>query len=772
MSRSARVRILCVCSLVVAMLTGCSRDPNTRKQKYFESGDKYYAEGKYREAVIQFSNSVQIDPRFAQGHDRLAQAYLKLGDTQRAYNELQRTLELNPDNYRAHTDLANLLTGARRPDGTAFADYIVQAKPHLDYLRQKQPNSPETHEAWSNYYAAQNKLGEAMAEAQQTIAADPNRAESYLLVALLDIRANQPDQAEANFKKAIAVDPKSLNAVLALGGFYQSHNRFSEAEQQFRQAIQIDPSNAVPRAALVRLLMQEGKRDDIITFLQQTKRELPNNHQGYTMLGDFYFATGDLDKAMAEYANLYHDHPKDAQVKKNYIQILILKNQTDEAAKLNNEILKSHPNDVDGLIFKGELLRAKNDASGAVEAFQSALHIEPDNAIAHYQLGLAYAQQEDISRAESEWRQAVRIRPELTDAQRSLATLQIGRGQYDDALQTAQQVINSQPYSGDGFILKGIAELGLRKFADAQRDDEEARNRAPNSPAPYIQLGHVQLAQKHYADADKFYQQALEKDPSSSDGLRGVMTGYVEQKQYDKAIAAANAQIAKSPNNSNFYDLLGTALFDGRKDYAGAESALRKAVELDKNNSDAIVKLGKVQIQQGNADQALATYQQGIKDNPRNALLYILAGKIYDDRQNWDQAKAMYQQALVVSPNNALASNNLAYVLLEQGGNVDVAMNMAQTARRNAPNSPSFADTLGWAYYQKGIYQSAVDQFLEALRLNQKNGGPESATIHYHLGMAYEKLKQNALAREHLEKAVKLKPEYADARKALSELRG
>ena len=106
------------------------------------------------------------------------------------------------------------------------------------------------------------------------------------------------------------------------------------------------------------------------------------------------------------------------------------------------------------------------------------------------------------------------------------------------------------------------------------------------------------------------------------------MTAYMEQKQSDKAIAAANAQIAKSPNTSNFYDLLGTALFDGKKDYPGAQSALRKAVDLDKNNVDALVKLGKVYIQQGNVDQALALYQQASKDNPRESRLHSFRGTL------------------------------------------------------------------------------------------------------------------------------------------------
>ncbi len=296
--------------------------------------------------------------------------------------------------------------------------------------------------------------------------------------------------------------------------------------------------------------------------------------------------------------------------------------------------------------------------------------------------------------------------------------------------------------------------------------------RAPQSPAPYIQSGNIQLAQKHYPDAEKYYQQALDKDPSSADSLSGVMNTYFAQKQYDNAIAAANAQIAKIPNNAKLYDLLGTALFNGKKDLPGAEAALRKAIALDKNNTDALEKLGKVQVQEGESDKAIALYQQSIKDNPREVTFYILSGELYEANKDWDQAKTMYQQALIISPDHPLASNNLAYVILQQGGNIDVAMGLAQTARRGMPDSPNAADTLGWAYYQKGIYQSAISQFQEALRLGEKRGDPDDADIHFHLGLAYQKDNKAALARQQLEKAVKIDPKKDDARKALSELHG
>lgn len=771
MTRSIAFRLLLVCCLLSTLFTACSRDPNVRKQKYFDSGEKYFAQGKYREAAIQYSNAIQIDSRFAQAHFQLSQTYLKLGDSQHAFPELNRTVELAPDNYRAHVDLANLLVTVRNQDGTPDADALKQAKTHLDFLRDKQPNTPETHEAWADYYAAQGNLSAAVQETQQAITADPSRSESYLLLALFQLRLNVPDQAEVNFKRAIAADPKAMNAQLALGGFYQSHNRLAEAEQQFTHAIDIDPKNPEPRADLVRLYMQQGKKDAIEPFLQKTKKDLADNPQGYRMLGDFYFTEGELDKAVTEYSSLYNDHPKDLQVKKNYIQLLILKKRFDDASRLTAEVLKSNPHDSEGLIFRGQIQLQQNDVAGAVQSLQTALRNDPDNPNAHYQLGVAYSQQRDASRAESEWREAVRLRPNLTEAQRALAALEISRGDLDGLLQTAQQIITFEPYSPDGFLMKAVAEVSRQKYADAQKDAEQAMQRAPKSPGPSVQLGNIQLAQKHFSDAEKYYQEALDKDPSSTEGLSGLMNTYAAQKQFDKAIAAANAQIAQSPKNSNFYDLLGTALFNGKKDYPSAEVALRKAIDLDKGNTDALEKLGKVQVQEGSSEQALALYVQSIKDNPSEVRFYILAGELYEAKQNWDQAKAMYQQALSISPDHPLASNNLAYVILEQGGNVDLAMNMAQTARRGMPDSPNAADTLGWAYYHKGIYQSAISQFQEALRLNEKTGAPDDAVLHYHLGMAYQKANQLSLARQHLERAIKLSPENADARKALSELR-
>ena len=146
---------------------------------------------------------------------------------------------------------------------------------------------------------------------------------------------------------------------------------------------------------------------------------------------------------------------------------------------MNNEILKSNPHDVDGLICKGQIQIAQGDPAGAVESLQGALHNDPDNATAHYHMGIAYSQQGDAARAESEWRAAVHVDPNLIQAQKALATLELGRGENQAALDTAQQIVTAQPYSGDGYLLRSQAELQSQNYSEAQHDSEEAMKRAP-----------------------------------------------------------------------------------------------------------------------------------------------------------------------------------------------------------------------------------------------------------------------------------------------------
>src|SRR5436190_4138045 len=286
-------------------------------------------------------------------------------------------------------------------------------------------------------------------------------------------------------------------------------------------------------------------------------------------------------------------------------------------------------------------------------------------------------------------------------------------------------------------------------------------------------MGNLSTLLQKPAEAENWYKQALTRGPASSDALRGLVTIYLARKDTDKAVTTLKNQIAVVPNNSIFYDLLGSVLLS-KKDYAGAEAALQKSVEINPKNADAYIKLGQSQTTRGAVDDALATYQAAHTANPQEPALQILLGGIYERKHDLEKAKSAYEAALQLKNDNPLASNNLAYVLLETKGNVDIALQLARTARRGMPESSSVADTLGWAFYQKGIYRSAIDMFQEAIKLAAKNKEPDNATYHYHLGLAYAKAEQPALAKQHFERVLRIDPKYSDAddvRKELAQLK-
>jgi cellulose synthase operon protein C len=252
--------------------------------------------------------------------------------------------------------------------------------------------------------------------------------------------------------------------------------------------------------------------------------------------------------------------------------------------------------------------------------------------------------------------------------------------------------------------------------------------------------------------------------------LGGVLNVYLIQKQPDRAIADAKTQLSRYPKNAAFHIMLGQLLMEQKKDLPGAEAEFRQASDLDKKNSEALVKLGMAQSQRGANDQALQTYFDGSKMNPKETTFYLLAGGIYENKQDWENAKQQYQKVLAIQPENPLASNNLAYVMLQQGGNVDVAFSMAQTARRQLPENANSADTLGWAFYHKQVYTSAINLFKEAVKKE-----PDNALFNYHLGLAYAKSGQAGLARQQLDRVVKIKPNFPDVeelRRAVAEAKG
>jgi tetratricopeptide (TPR) repeat protein len=240
-------------------------------------------------------------------------------------------------------------------------------------------------------------------------------------------------------------------------------------------------------------------------------------------------------------------------------------------------------------------------------------------------------------------------------------------------------------------------------------------------------------------------------------------------KKPAQALRLIREQLDNNPQNAVLYLLQGKALLQNKQPEE-AEHSIERAVEIDGQNVSAIVQLAGVESSLGKFDKSIANYQRAIGVAPNDVPLYVALGSVHESQGNWQQAQTLYQKALGMQPENALAANNLAYIMIEHGESVNVALTLAQTARRGLPNLPNSADTLGWAYYHNGAYAVAASLFEDAVKRL-----PENLTYHYHLGLTYQKLHESARARTEFEKAISLDPKSplaGEARRALSQATG
>ena len=178
----------------------------------------------------------------------------------------------------------------------------------------------------------------------------------------------------------------------------------------------------------------------------------------------------------------------------------------------------------------------------------------------------------------------------------------------------------------------------------------------------------------------------------------------------------------------------------------------------------------KSEIALGEIDQAISAWQQWLKAHPVDPRAMELLGSLEEIKGNQAMAMDYYKKTLQFDPNSAVASNNLAYLMVQSGENADVALTLAQTARRGMPDAPETADTLAWVYYYKSNYTGARDLLEDALKTH-----PNDASMQLHLGLTDSKLDDKANAELHLKKAVSLVPANSkialDANDALEHLK-
>jgi tetratricopeptide (TPR) repeat protein len=753
-----------VSSVVLAVLVsvGCGSDPERAKLEYLASGDRYVGEKRYNEAILQYRNALQQDPRFGEARLKLARTYEQLGDLRGAHREYIRAADALPESVEAQVKAGAYLLLAQQ-----FEDAKARAQAALAL----EPTNVDAQLLLGNALGGLRDLDGALRQLEEAIKLDPASAAAYTGVGALRLAKGGPqaaEAAEAAFRKAVETNPNMPLAHVALANFYWSTRRDAEAEAALKQALVVDPQNAIAHRSLATLYMATRRAAHAEPHLKALADSDTSAAGGLKLaLADFYVMVNRPDDAMRVLDSLANQSDAAASADTRRAAIQYARAGREDGHKLVDAVLARDPKNVQALLVKTRFLMSEGKFDQALTTAQSAAAADPRSIQAHYLMGTVFRAKRRTPEAIGAFEEVLKINPRAAAAQVQLAQLNIEAGKANTALQLATDAARQAP--GDPRVrLTLLRTLVANKQLDqAEKTSAALLQSYPQAAPVHAAAGTVAAARGDSARARRAYDRALELDPRNHEAISGLVRLDLREKKGDAARARLERQLAAAPTDVAVMTLA-ARVYATTGDLKRSEELLRKIIETDPTNLAAYGMLGQLYASQNRLPEARASFETIVEDRPDAVGVNTLIGMLLEAEGKLDEARQRYERILQIDPGAAVAANNLAYRYAEDGGNLDIALQLAQTARQKLPDSAEVADTLGWIYVKKDLASLAIPRLEEAVAKS-----PETAMLHYHLGLALTKAGQRIRARQVLERALTLnlpEREAAEARRVLTEL--
>jgi Flp pilus assembly protein TadD len=754
-----RLSIALIAMLATAALTSCSKDPQAQAKEALEKGNLHASKNKYPEAIIEYRRAVQADPRLGEARMQLAYAYASTGDGINALREYVRAADLMPENKDAQQRAgAFMLLAGQFNDAQGLAERMLK----------RNPNDVEAHILLANALAGLKDMEGAVSTFEKAVELDPNRSSTYSELGSIQMVRGNKEGAEAAFQKAIAIDPKNAGAHLSYSNFLWANGALPKAEQEMRAALAIEPRSATANRAMAMYYMVTGRAADAEPHLKIVAETMPGAESKY-FLAEYYLRLGRTDDARATLTPLLKDDATFVGASVRLARIEVVAGKNADAHRLIESVLAREPKNADALITRGKLYLTENNTVNALSTLQTAVEANPRSIDAQLALAQTYVIRGASKEATTAFNDALKLDGKNMEARLGLARLQINTGSAADAVPLMLKIVEENPRNLEARLLLLHGLMAVGDLPQATQQMNVLLQASPDSATVQTAAGMLAQMKQDSAGARAAYARALEADPRSYQALAGLLTAEMQGKQFGNAKALIEKQLALTPNDPNVL-LMSAQTYNALGDAFAMEKALKKTVEVDPQSLQAYAMLGKMYYQQGRLDLARRELETYVNRAPNSVPANTMLGTILELQGRRDEAKARYNKALQTDPRAAVAANNLAWIDANNNGNLDMALQLAQTAKAQLPNRHEVDDTLGYIYYKKGLSARAI----ESLSVSTTRQ-PDNPSYNYHLALAYHQSGNNIEARKYLEKVVNTKAKFdrlEEARKLLESIKG
>jgi tetratricopeptide (TPR) repeat protein len=408
---SLRVVTSTVGSLLLLLFfwTGCA-SKEEKLAAHFERGSAYLENEEYQAAVIEFRNTIQIDPEYVAAHLKLGEVYIRLENYPLAYRHYSTVVRLDPVNIPGLVKLALL---------DFHGGKYGNVRAHLKVVAVHQPNHLDALYMLAAVNQAEKRFREAARIFQKIIDRDHRQRPAYLGLANGLLSQGELAQADAYFDRAAAID-------------IQNHSQ-GHCDDEFESsgALAFKPQFNKIFNKMVTLYLEQKNYD---TALAKCDRQLAlSGHPVKTKAflfhtkGQILKQTSGNDVAEEHYRRALEISPDYTPAANDLAYLLAHRTDNlDEALSLARLAKAAQPRNAAVLDTLGWVYFRLARYDLAIDEFRKSLRKAPDHAIVHYHLGLAYDGANQLKSAIESLEKALALDPNFPEADRArlrIATL-------------------------------------------------------------------------------------------------------------------------------------------------------------------------------------------------------------------------------------------------------------------------------------------------------------------------------------------------------------
>jgi len=290
-----------------------------------------------------------------------------------------------------------------------------------------------------------------------------------------------------------------------------------------------------------------------------------------------------------------------------------------------------------------------------------------------------------------------------------------------------------------------------------------ALERSPRDEGLYLKRGDYYLEKEAYGEAIQDYTRAWQIDSSRPEALFRLSDAYLAYFQSYDALQILEEAASRFPRSAETFRKLAKMQLILRQ-YEGGFRSLEKARTLGEGKPQTAFLTGMFFKETGDTARAINSFQEAIEGDPDLEDAWIILGNLQESRGHKIAAR-YYESALQRNPANVRALQAKGSLLARQG-KLEEALSVFREMMRFDSQNEAAQFNAGLVLMDMDSIREAFTQFDQTRIIN-----PLNVEAQYYAGLCAEILGESGKAEKYYQNALRLAPDYADARAGLRRLR-